>query len=631
MRKIKFISWGITSFIFVFAICVFAFAQEKNQADSQKPAATQTEPAKEQKQEAAIVEQKAVTAEAVQKPQPEIVVVGPEQAQVVQQEEPDLSPEVDLARSENVTFDFKEADIHNVIKIISYKSGMNIVTTPEVMGTVTMRLVDVAWELALDVVLKTYGYGYQRQGNVILVTRLENVAKIQAEEVLQTEIFELRFIDASDAQKVIQPMLSRRGSISILYTRGQKGWKYSTFEIAAAGGDGTKTVSAGALEREAGDETKLSQLSKTLIITDNPSSLDKIRNIILPQIDIKPQQVLIEARIMEVNSNKLRDLGVDWGLGSTGAEAATAKGLKDNAVTVATNSAGDTTAQLAGNAPVSQFKPGVFTSDFAGINGGFPYNMGAQFLFQKLTGWKFEAIVHALEDDVDTNILSAPRILTLDNQEASIMVGYYTPVFKTEQSTNNNSTTSSTITQTLSFYQPIGIKLFVVPQVNQDGYINMIIHPSVTSSTSSVSAQMIASGVTTPVATPYPVIDVRETQTQILLKDGETVVIGGLLKDQAGKDSQGIPFIKDIPLLGGLFRRDTYSKKKADLLIFITARIINEGEYSSEEIAKLQSNLGKDAKQIAAANRKKKAVAKNNIPVNNTPPPEKPQQAASKK
>ncbi len=623
MRKIKFISWGMISFIFVFAICVFAFAQEKNQADSQKPAATQTEPVKEQK-EAAVVEQKAATDEAVQK-QPEIVVVGPEQAQVVQQQEPDLSPEVDLARSENVTFDFKEADIHNVIKIISYKSGINIVTTPEVMGTVTMRLVDVPWELALDVVLKTYGYGYQRQGNVILVTRLENVAKIQAEEPLQTEIFNLKFLDAIDAQKVLQGLISKRGSIAILYSRGQKGWKYSSYQI------GKEKMEAGALERQGGAAADTGR-SKTLLVTDTPAMLDRIRNVILPQIDLKPHQVLIEARLMEVRRDKLRDIGVDWGLGSEGAEATTAANLKANSQVIAKAPDGSPLDKLAGNAVVSQYKPALFTADWSGINGTFPYNTGAQFIFQKLSGIRFEAVVHALEDDVDTNVLSAPRILTLDNQEASIMVGYHTPIFAT--SVSSSSTTSgaaaSTITQTLDYYQEIGIKLFVVPQVNEDGYINMIIHPSVTATTGSQSAQIIATGIASPVTTPYPVIDVRETQTQVMLMDGETVVIGGLLKDQDVKDSQGIPFMKDIPLLGGLFRRDTYSKKKTDLLIFITARIIKEGEFSPEEVARLKGELGKDPKQIAAANKKKKVVAKNNSPVNNTPPPEKPQQPVQK-
>jgi type II secretory pathway component GspD/PulD (secretin) len=203
------------------------------------------------------------------------------------------------------------------------------------------------------------------------------------------------------------------------------------------------------------------------------------------------------------------------------------------------------------------------------------------------------------------------------------MVGYHTPIFKTDVS--NSSTTSgaaaSTITQTLDYYQEIGIKLFVVPQVNEEGYINMIVHPSVTSSERNLNAEIVATGVD-PVSTPYPVIDVRETQTQVLLRDGETIVIGGLLKDQSGKETQGIPFLENIPFLGGVFRRDTYAKRKIDLLIFINARVIKEGEYTEEEITKLKDNLGKEANEIAAADKRKKKK-KVSVKIDNATPSSK--------
>jgi len=109
--------------------------------------------------------------------------------------------------SDNVTLDFKEADIQNVLKVLSYKSGMNIVSTPDVLGNVTIRLVDVPWEIALDVILKTYGYSYQKQGNIILVGKMENMNKLQADEPLQTDIFTLKFLDAQDAAKIISPCL----------------------------------------------------------------------------------------------------------------------------------------------------------------------------------------------------------------------------------------------------------------------------------------------------------------------------------------------------------------------------------------------------------------------------------------
>ncbi|MDD5097543.1 MAG: hypothetical protein PHU59_03540 [Candidatus Omnitrophica bacterium] len=527
----------------------------------------------------------------------------------------------------NVSMDFKEADINNVLKIISYKSGINIVTTPDVIGNVSVRLTDVPWEVALGVILKTYGFGYQRQGNVILVTKIENVAKIAAEESLQTDIITLKFLDAQDAQKIIIPLLSPRGKISVLYSRGQKGWQFGTFKI------GRDASSSAALAKEAAGETRSETLSyekndkgdavmkkadfdpaiksKMLVITDTASSLDTIRNIILPKIDVKPKQVLIETKIIEVNRNKLRDIGLDWGLGSI--DAATT-----NAITTQTKGSIATGGHTGTIATTSNpLVPSLFNPATSTILGYQPYNAGGEFIFQKLTGTKFEAVIHALEDNADTNTLSAPSILTLDNQEASMLVGYHTPILESTV-TAGTSGTNSTITQTLDYYQEIGIRLNVVPQISEEGYINMIIHPSITSSNSSVTATSTAGDPDNATTTDYPIIDVREVQTQVLLKDKETIVIGGLLKDVKGKETIGIPFLKDIPWgIGKLFGRETATNTKIDLLIFITARIILENEYTPEELAKLEKRLGRPAvveikkepvaiKQKAVADTKKK-------------------------
>ncbi len=564
--------------------------------------------------------QQATAPAATSQPPAEQAQVGPEAPGESAPEAPvekKLDTEEVLAKSQNVTLDFKEADIQNVLKIIAYKSGVNIVATPEVIGNVTIRLVDVPWEMALDVILRTYGFGYQRQGNVILVTKLENIAKIQAEEPLQTEIITLKFLDAQDAQKILVPLLSPRGRISVLYARGQKGWSFGTFQI------GKGTTSSQQLQRQqqaegvtsepisiektpAGDfvskkaEFQPSVKSKVLIITDTASSLDRIKNVILPTIDKKPQQVLIETRLMEVNVDKLKDLGVDWGTGVGGATGYTTPpsglDLKNSNVNT-----------LAGRSLGSEFTPSLFGPKEGSTTfpGSYPYAAGLELIFKKVTGTKFQVILHALEEDVHTNTLSAPRILTLDNQEASILVGYHTPILSATVTAGSTSGgTGSTVTQTLDYYQEIGIRLNVVPQINEDGYINMILHPSVTSSDSSVTATSTASGVTSNVS--YPIINVREAQTQILIKDGETIVIGGLLKDVKAKQTIGVPFASKIPVIGGLFKRDTYDTLKVDLLIFITARIVKEGDYAPEEIARLAKGVDEVSSKKAVVKKKAK-------------------------
>jgi len=498
------------------------------------------------------------------------------------------SPAQVLSASDNVTLDFKEADIQNVLKIISYKAGVNIVTTPEVMGNVTIRMVDVPWETALDVILKTYGFSYQKQGNIILVTKMENMAKLQAEEPLQTEIVTLKYLDAQDAQKILIPLLSPRGRISVLYTRGQKGWQFGTFKI---GKDATQSSALVREKSEAKSETisientatgeplsrkaefEPSVKSKVLIITDTPSSLDKIRNLIIPVIDKKPKQVLIETRIMEVQKDKLRDIGMEWGKG-TGS--------------VTTNTA---TGSIVGRSKASSITPNAFDplEGSTALTGTYPYNTGLQMLFTKIGGTKMEILLHALDEDANTNTLSAPRILTLDNQEASILVGYHTPILTSTVTAGTTSGEGATVTQTLDYYQEIGIRLNVVPQVSEEGFINMIIHPSVTSSTSNVTATSTASGSTT--STSYPIIDVREAQTQVLIKNNDTIVIGGLLKDVKTKERIGIPFVMDIPWIGKFFARETDNVTKVDLLIFITAHVLEENELSKDELERLEKGV----------------------------------------
>lgn len=511
--------------------------------------------------------------------------------------------EISQPVSDNVTLEFNDADILNVLKIISFKSGVNIVTTPEVIGNVTIRLVDVPWERALDVILKTYGFGYEKQGNIILVTKLENISKIQAEEALKTELFTLKFLDAQDAERALIPMLSLRGKISVLYAKGQKGWQFGTFRIGKgdtsigqlqerAATEKSETVS---IERTPEGRTisnkvefESSVKSKALIISDTSSSLDRIRNFI-KEIDRMPKQVLIETKIIEINTDKLRDIGFDWGTGGAGATQAyttdpanLALSSKDSKFIAGRN--------LAAKVIPSIFSPKEGIDATTGIPGTYPYKAGLEVLFRKLTGTQFEVLLHALEEDVHTNTLSAPRILTLDNQEASILVGFHTPILTSTVTAGTSGTgTGATVTQTLDYYQEIGIRLNVVPQVSEEGYINMIVHPSVTSSSSNVTATSTASGVTT--STNYPIIDVREAQTQVMMKDGDTIVIGGLMKDVRSKEIQGIPFLSKIPYLGKLFTRETIDNGKIDLLIFITASVVNEDTFSPEKIAKLEERL----------------------------------------
>ncbi len=478
-----------------------------------------------------------------------------------------------LTKSQNVTLDFKEADIRNVLKIISYKSGVNIVTTPEVMGNVTIRLIDVPWDKALDVILKTYGFGYERVGNIITVAPIEKLTALKKQEIelaqvqpTVTEVFNLKYIDAQDAKKALEPQLSSRGKITVLEMTGQAGWEFGAAEMA---------------KRKRVSEERMGR-SKVLIISDVPPALDKIKEVIV-QIDVMPQQVVIETRIMEVSRDRLKDIGFDWGTGSSGAESSTIT------TTPAGKRGGIDTSQVGAHMLGDQITPSVFGPKASAITTA---NTGLKVLFKKLTGAQFEVVLHALEEDVHTNTLSAPRIMALNNQEASILIGTKYPILKTEVSTES---AGNTVSVTLDYYQDIGIQLNVVPQIGANNYINMVVHPAISSITTTDTSITSAK---------YPVIDIRETETRVLMKDGETVVIGGLLKDVKNKGTIGIPFLSKIPLLGHIFQRETFDTQKIDLIIFITAHLVKEGEFTLEEIAKFEERLDRGAKKAAVKKKK---------------------------
>lgn len=473
----------------------------------------------------------------------------------------------------NITVDFKDADIHTVLRVLSLKSGVNIVAAKDVRGTVTVRLVDVPWDVALDTILSTYDYAYERVGNVITVnnvTKMTEQKKAQRElfevQPLITQVFALKYLNAVDMIDIIEPMLSSRGQAAVLYSTGQRGWGIGGISgIGAAGGDSstTGTTAAQTTTTVTGEE-EVRRFSKTLVVIDIPPYIERIRRTI-DTIDVMPKQVLIEARIVEVRHDDLKDLGIDITSGSFANFRLNPVQNNKGSIPIQGGEAGG--ASLSAYATPFPFNPQ--STEIEGVpNLDDIFETGLSLVYRKLTGFQFEAMIHALEEDIHANILSAPHIRTLDNQEASILVGEKYPILTGEAGSGE----TATATAELDYYQDIGIQLRVTPQINADGHISMIVHPTISTQTGVVQAGVSEAAV--PIQ--YPILSVREAETQIIMSDGETIMIGGLLRDSITHGRQGIPFLKDIPLFGLIFGRDTTDVEKIDLLIFITAQIIDD-------------------------------------------------------
>ena len=518
------------------------------------------------------------------------------------QEQPELVPTVQsepepeglTTGSGNVTVDFKAADIQTVLRVLSLKSGVNIVAAENVRGTITIRLVDVPWDVALETILTTYGYAFERVGNVISVSSVkamteqkEELKKLFETQPVVAEVFTLKYLNAADVANTLRPLLSKRGSVAVLYRRGLSGWAFSTGVTRSAGSSTASQTSGTSMTPyqppTPGAEGNVEGMSKTLVVIEIPPYLEKIRKI-LETMDSMPKQVFIETRIVEVRRQKLKDLGFDFSTGSVGDFQLNPykHGHEVGAASYGNNNV---------PAPFSPVSDGIKGSADATTK---LFNTGLNLVFKKLNGFQFEVIMHALEEDVNTNVLSAPKIRTLDNQQAGILIGQQYPILTSSSSSGGGTT--ATATASLDYYQPIGIQLNVLPQVSSDGYINMIVHPTVSTITGYVNAGIISTPVIggTPVAIQYPILQTREAETQIILKSGDTIVMGGLLEDVNSKGREGIPFLKDIPLFGNAFSRDTNNKQKVDLLIFITAYVLDQ---DSNEVLSGRDKLRYEATQ----------------------------------
>lgn len=414
-----------------------------------------------------------------------------------------VAVKVDPSDNGLVSLDFQDADIKNVLKVLAYKSGVNIVAGPDVTGLVTIQLTDVPWPKALDVILTTYGYGFDRKGNIITVTTIENLKKrrddnqiLQEQEPLVTKTFSLSFSKASDVVDSLSKIKSTRGSVNF----------------------DTRT--------------------NTLIVVDIQNNLDLMAEVVATLDSVTPQ-VLIEAKIIKTTVDDSDTLGIDW-----------------NAVVSAAAS------QHATNFPFTAQSNKFIPSGGTVSNNTFKYGT--------LDASTFSATLQMLSSRSNTKVLSNPRIVTLDNQPAKIVVGTQYPfaqyTYNTEQAKMQVSGWE---------YKDIGIIFEVTPHVNNARVITMDLHPRITNTDGNVEVE----------GTSVPKLTVEEAQTKVMIEDGQTLVIAGLISDDITKTTTKLPILGDIPLVGALFKQKVDTKTKTELLIFLTPHIITADSPSSAQPA----------------------------------------------
>jgi type IV pilus assembly protein PilQ len=409
-----------------------------------------------------------------------------------------------------ISLDFKDADLMNILRLIAEVSNLNVIAGDDVKGKLTIRLVNVPWDQALDVILETKGLGMVKVGNIIRVAPKEVLAAereaqqkaaLQMEEMiaLQTKIIPINFAAASDLQSQVKSVLSSRGTVEV------------------------------------------DKRTNSVIVKDIPRKLEEVARL-LTELDSPIPEVLIEARIVEASTTLSREFGIQWG---SAYESSPSVGNPIGAVFP--NTAG-VFGSSAGNLSSSSPNWAIDLPAAAGSGSGGALGM----TFGSINGAAgLDIRLSALETSGQGRVISSPRIVTIDNKTAKISQGVSIPY----------STVSAEGTQVQ--FVDASIELEVTPHITADR--NIILQ---------IKAKKNAPDMSLQGAGGMPAIQKKEAETEMLVFNGETAVLGGIYQVEESSSVAGIPWLSQIPILGYFFRKTDYDKSRKELLIFITPRIV---------------------------------------------------------
>jgi type IV pilus assembly protein PilQ len=455
---------------------------------------------------------------------------------------------------ERLTLNFQDIETRSVLQLLADASGQNIVVSDTVQGSVTLRLQNVPWDQALDIVLRTKGLDKRQDGNVIIVAPAEELASrekamlaankdIAALEPLRTEYLQINYAKAAD--------------IAILLRGGTAG----TGSAGSASGSPPSTGGSGrnSVLSERGS-VSVDGRTNTLLLQDTAERLADVRRLVA-SLDVPVKQVQIEARVVIVNNDFERDLGARFGL--TGTHSNGTSGLIETTGTAAGVDTGVTsaisnltTSNGASVYPIS-LPNGSTASNRYNVNLPVATPAGSIALGILGADYLVDLELSAAQTEERATVISSPKVITANQQEAIIKQGTEIPY---QQSASSGATS-------IQFKDAV-LSLRVKPLITPDNRIIL----DLTVSDDSVGTVVVASG-----GVNVPSIDTRSIDTQVLLNDGQTVVLGGILETTRRDAQTKVPWLGDVPFLGNLFKTTTNVNDKDELLIFVTPKILHEG------------------------------------------------------
>ena len=444
-----------------------------------------------------------------------------------------LLPIVNCRAEASVTMNIVDSEVREVLTSLASIGGVNIVADDSVNGKITVQLAGVSFQEALDIITKTKGLQYQTIGNTIIVGTKNNMSAGFG----QLHVFHLKFANPDDVVNAAKLALGLGGSTESSSTEN------STQTTTTSNTNNTNSTTSnndGTTTAEISGNLTVDKATNSLLFYGTASEAQKIR-VVLDQIDIPYEQVSLEAQVMSINKTDSKNLGIEWEWSKAPQyyEIYTPEKINIDATTGKTTSIKP--AEITKRA--SSFNEGTTGGiiSFGRSPDGLPYE------------FYYAAKINALINNGKANILSKPKITTINGKEATINIGGEVPIPTLTVSDNTTTTTYE--------YKETGIILKYTPRVNDDGYITAKIHTEVSTPTYDADAKAYR-------------FNKRSADTQVRLKDGETMVIGGLIGSDESKVMSKIPFLGDLPILGRFFSNVNNSKNESEVIIFVTARIV---------------------------------------------------------
>ncbi len=446
---------------------------------------------------------------------------------------------------EPLSMEFQDVEIRSVLDILAQFTEMNIVASDSVAGNITLRLINVPWDQALDIILKSKNLGKRENGNVILVAPSTELAEQEARELeaqqavqsyapLRTEYIRLSYAKAQDVLTLISQGSGSSGSSGIGGTSG----------LTNRGNDNNTLLS------DRGTVT-IDERTNTLIVKDVANSIENIRTLI-SKIDIPVRQVMIEARIVSATDSFSKEIGVRWGILSNGAANNRSLLVGGSNQTLADLKDFDIETTTVNGQTVSYPSYDISRPDNLNVDLGVDNPAGSiAFGLLSLSDVMLDLELSALQADNRGEVISTPKVLTADKQTAKVSSGTQIPY---QEASASGATTTS--------FREAALSLEATPNITPDGKIGLQL--------------LITNG--TPLFTNGIVaINEDSISTNVIVEDGQTVVLGGVFRNRTNNNVDKVPFLGDLPYIGRAFRRDVRNNNKEELLIFVTPKLINDG------------------------------------------------------